>query len=365
MQRVMKKTNYAALFKQRSDGRYIANYKDENGAWRSLTSKDPEVLFEKLENAKKPHAITFADAAGAWETVYRESCNPRTWMNYKPHYEDIVDRYGEYPISDIQGLHVIQDLQRAKARGYSRTIVNTRRTLFNNILNHAVAQGWIPWNVASGIALPKGLPSSKRSAPTDQMIHAIIENCGVPFGMFAMLCLCTGLRKGEALALLKSDIHDGEISVTKSLTFADCDRPRVKSPKSEAGVRAVPIVSILAAPLAEYMAGLKGNILFPNRSYKGSPGNTYMTQSNYDTAWESYCKVADLDGLTAHQLRHGTATLLYEAGVDVYTAKKILGHAKVTTTMEIYTELREKHEKQSVSKMDSYLRNLVRESASG
>ena len=202
-QRAMKKADYAKLFKQRSDGRYIGNYKDESGAWRSLTAKDPEVLFEKLENAKKPRTVTFADAAGAWETVYRESCNPRTWMNYKPHYEDIVDKYGEYPISDIQGLHVIQDLQRAKAQGYSRTIVNTRRTLFNNILNHAVAQGWIPWNVASGIALPKGLPSSKRSAPTDSEIQKIIANRNRYFGMFAFLCLCTGLRKGEALALTK------------------------------------------------------------------------------------------------------------------------------------------------------------------
>lgn len=359
----MKKSDYAKLFKQRADGRYIGNYKDENGEWRSLSSKDPEVLFQKLEDAKKPRTVTFADAAGAWETVYREGCNPRTWQNYKPHYEDIVDKYGKYPISDIQGLHVIQYLQRAKAQGYSRTIINTKRTLFNNILNHAVAQGWIPWNPAVGIKLPKGLPSSKRSAPTDEQIHAIVANCGIPFGIFAMLCLCTGLRKGEALALLKSDIHDGEISVSKSLTFADGDRPKVKSPKSEAGVRTVPIVSILATPLAEYMAGLNGDILFPNRSYNGSPGNTYMTQSNYDTAWGNYVKSAGLDGLTAHQLRHGTATLLYEAGVDVYTAKKILGHAKVSTTMEIYTELREKHEKQSVSKMDSYLRNLVQESA--
>ena len=79
-----------------------------------------------------------------------------------------------------------------------------------------------------------------------------------------------------------------------------------------------------------------------------------MTQSNYDTAWSNYVKSVGLDGLTAHQLRHGTATLLFEAGVDVYTAKKILGHAKVTTTMEIYTELREKKEKQSVDKLDKY-----------
>ena len=361
-QRAMKKADYGKLFTLRSDGRYQTTYRDADGKYHKLCDKDPERLFEKLEEIQKPRPVTFKDAAEAWQIVFRESCNPRTWQNYKPHYEDIVGKYGEYPISDIQGSHVIQDLQRAKAQGYSRTIVNTRRTLFNNILNYAVAQGWIPWNVANGIKLPKGLPSSKRSAPTDSEIQKIIANRKRDFGMFAFLCLCTGLRKGEALALLKSDIHDGEIHVTKSLTFADGDRPKVKSPKSEAGVRTIPIVSILATPLAEYMTGLKGDILFPNRSYNGSPGNTYMTQSNYDTAWGNYVKSVGLDGLTAHQLRHGTATLLYEAGVDVYTAKKILGHAKVSTTMEIYTELREQKEKKSIEKFSTYVAKRVAKS---
>lgn len=351
----MKKQDYAKLFRQREDGRYIGKYKDENGKWHSLSDKDPERLYEKLENAKRPRAVTFADAAGAWESLYRESCNPRTWTNYRPHYEDMLSRYGSINVGDITGQIVVQDIQMAKAQGYSRTIVNTRRTLFNNILNHAVAQGWIPYNPAVGIKLPKGLPSSKRSAPTDEMINTIIQNCDKPFGMFAMLCLCTGLRKGEALALLKSDFKPGEISVTKSLTLLDGMNAKVKEPKSEAGKRTVPILSILQKPLDDYMAKLDGNILFPNRSYNGSPGNTYMTESNYDTAWAHYCEQTGLVGLTAHQLRHGTATLLFEAGVDVYTAKKILGHAKVSTTMEIYTELREQKEKKSVEKLDDYL----------
>lgn len=351
----MKKTDYAKLFIKRKDGRYQTNYKDLSGKWHTISDKDPERLYEKLEEAKKPRQVTFEQAAEAWQTEYRESCNPRTWNNYKPHYEDIVSQYGDIPVTEIAGINVIQDLQRAKAKGYSRTIVNTRRTLFNNILNHAVAQGWIPWNVSQGIKLPKGLPSTKRSAPTDRQINTIIQNYDKPFGMFAFLCLCTGLRKGEALALLKTDISNGEISVTKSLTFADGTRAKVKEPKSEAGKRAVPILSILKQPLDEYMAKVDGNILFPNRSYNGSPGNTYMTQSNYDTAWNNYCKAVGVSDLTAHQLRHGTATLLFEAGVDVYTAKKILGHSKVTTTMEIYTELREQKEKQSISKLDEYL----------
>lgn len=355
----MKKQDYAKMFPRKADGRYQTKYKSADGKWHTLTDKDPERLFERLEEAKKPRAVTFADAAGAWETMYREGCNPRTWINYRPHYEDIVSRYGDIPVAEIQGLHIIQDLQRAKAQGYSRTVVNTRRTLFNNILNYAVAQGWIPWNVAQGIKLPNGLPSSKRSAPDDCAIRTIIQNYKQPFGMFAFLLICTGLRKGEALALTKDDIKDGEIHVTKSLTLLDGARPKLKEPKSEAGKRTVPIVSILAQPLDEYLRQLDGEILFPSRGYNGSPDGQYMSESNYDTAWSNYVKSVGLDGLTAHQLRHGTATLLFEAGVDLYTAKRILGHSKVTTTMEIYTELRERKEQQSVDKLNDYLMKIA------
>jgi len=357
----MKKSDYAKLFTLRKDGRYQGNYKDASGKWHTLTDKDPERLLKKLDDAKKPRPVTFKDAAEAWEREYRESCNPRTWTNYKPHYEDIVERCGSRPVSEIAGIDVIQDLQRAKSMGYSRTVVNSRRTIFNNILNHAVAQGWIPWNVAQGIKLPKGLPSSKRTAPTDEQIRAVLAGKDLPFGMFAYLCLCTGLRKGEALALLKSDVSEGVIHVTKSLTLLDGSAPKVKSPKSEAGNRDVPILSILKGPLEAYIARLDGDVLFPSRGYNGSPDGAYMSQSNYDTAWAAYCAAAGLEGLTAHQLRHGTATLLFEAGVDVYTAKKILGHAKVTTTMEIYTELREKQERQSISKLDEYMSSFSAE----
>lgn len=347
--------DYGKLFTLRADGRYQASYRDPSGKYHKLCDKDPERLYQKLEEMKNPRPTTFGEAAEAWEREFRESCNIRTWMNYKPHYEGIVAAHRDAPVKDIQGIDIIQDLQRAKAMGYSRTIVNTRRVIYNSILNYSVAHGWIPYNVAVGISLPKGLPSSKRSAPTDEQIKTIIQNWRVPFGMFAFLCLCTGLRKGEALALLKSDIKDGNITVTKSLTFLDGSAPKVKSPKSEAGNRTVPILSILAAPLDEYMKSVDGNILFSNRSYNGSPGKTYMTQSNYDTAWDNYVKTVGLDHLTAHQLRHGTATLLYEAGVDVYTAKKMLGHAKVETTLSVYTELRDKHERKSIDKLDTYL----------
>ena len=82
-----------------------------------------------------------------------------------------------------------------------------------------------------------------------------------------------------------------------------------------------------------------------------------MTERAYDVAWSNYCNTTGLN-ITAHRLRHGTATLMYEAGVDVYTAQRILGHANINTTINVYTELREKQKALSISKLNSYMSKI-------
>ena len=89
-----------------------------------------------------------------------------------------------------------------------------------------------------------------------------------------------------------------------------------------------------------------------------------MSERAYEGAWLRYCTAVGLvsdDGkptITAHVLRHATATLLFESGVDVFTTQQILGHANVSTTQEIYEELRQNQQMKSIKKYDKYLGKL-------
>lgn len=58
--------------------------------------------------------------------------------------------------------------------------------------------------------------------------------------------------------------------------------------------------------------------------------------------------------LTAHVMRHGYATMLFEADVDVYTAQKYMGHADIQTTLRIYTHLRQRKQESSTAKLIKY-----------
>lgn len=84
----------------------------------------------------------------------------------------------------------------------------------------------------------------------------------------------------------------------------------------------------------------------------------------YEGAWNRYCQTVGLweDGkptLTAHNLRHGTATLMFELGVDELTAQHILGHSRVEITREIYTDLRAKQAQKSVDKFNVRMRKYI------
>lgn len=367
-----KKINYASMFTLRSDGRYQGYWYDENGKRHSVCDKDPEKLYEKLQ-AKKytpqpKKVITFKDVAEDWQQEHREQIGNGTWKNYKPHYDDIISKYGNLPVAEVSALDVSQDLLAAKARGSSATIVKTRRSLFRMIFDHAIVRGYTNFNPVFAVKLPKGLPKGSRRAPTDKEIKTILKNIDAPFGLFPFLLICTGLRKSEALALTWADIDfkNNVIHVTKALEYTNGASPKIKQPKTEAGMRDVSIVAILKGPLQEAFKRSESSLVFPQpASNRAGKGGGYYGLRAYEGAWQRYCEAVgfvDEEGkptLTAHNLRHGTATLLFESKVDEMTTQRILGHSRIEITREIYTELRDKQLSSSVSKYDAKMKKLM------
>lgn len=358
-----KKINYAAMFTLRKDGRYQVKYTDLTGQ-HTLYDRDPEKLYQKLQAVKEPQEEklpTFREIAENWERQHREEITQRTWTNYESHYKDILARHGDKTIEEVTAQQIANHLTAAKSKGYSATVVNTIRSLYRMIFDYAVAHDYAQFNPVLSVRLPKGLKRGKRVAPKDEQIKKIFDSADLEFGLFPLFLLCTGLRKSEALALTWDDIDlkNNEISVIKSIDYTVGAKPKLKPPKTEAGIRTVPIIDILSEKLQYAYDHRTSEYLFPAQdSTRGGKGGGMMTLRGYEGAWLRYCEDAGFIGddgkptLTAHNLRHGTATLMFELGVDELSAQKILGHSRVEITREIYTELRSKQKMTSVSKFN-------------
>ena len=354
----MQKNKYAEMFTLRKDGRFQGYWREldrdgkPTGKRHAICDPDPERLFRRIQEKHTPVVRSFRAVAEEWEALHSGEVADRTWKNYAPHLADLISIYGDRPVADLSAFDVSQDLLSAKARGFSHTVVNTRRSIWRGIFDYAIAQRDIPYNPAASVKLPRGLKKGKREVPPDAVLNEVIRSgADMEFGFIPFFLLCTGVRRSEALQRKKADLD---------LNAWELHIPRAKS---EAGIRTVPLIEPLREPLKLWLAAHPGPWLFPYLPYNGRTGD-FMTDSNWDTAWGKYCAQRGWTGPTglplygAHNLRHGTATLLYEAGVDVYTMKEVLGHANIQTTLEIYTDLRKGHEKKNVGKFSRSMRKL-------
>ncbi len=85
-----------------------------------------------------------------------------------------------------------------------------------------------------------------------------------------------------------------------------------------------------------------------------------MTGRSYEDAWKKYAESTGIGDITAHNLRHGTATLMLEAKVNVHAAAKSMGHS-VQVMQEIYAELRKEFEQENIDLLNGKIADLIAE----
>lgn len=213
---------------------------------------------------------------------------------------------------------------------------------------------------------PNGRSSKHRKAITAEQ-RQWIEDTPHRAQLPAMIMLYAGLRRGELSALTWADIdlQDRVIHVTKSY---DARHKAIKSTKTAAGMRDVPIPAVLSDFLSAQ----------PRQSVLVCPSahGEYMSDTAWKRLWESYMRDLNkkygkfvgapqrkrreklplvIDTFTPHELRHTFSTMLYDAGVDPLTAREMLGHTDIKTTLSIYTHLSDEKRKKDTQKFDSYL----------
>jgi len=299
-------------------------------AFRGRTDREVWDKIKAYEAEKdKPKTDTFKNVARRFWNELEPTLAPNSMRNYTPAYDRAVDEFGSRLVGQITTAE-IEDYLCTFALTHAKKTVITQRQLIRQILKKAEREGLITHNPAAVAEIPKNLPQKKRSAASRSDVAAIKAHVSDPFGLFPFLIYYTGCRRGEALALRYEDIdrENRRITISKSVYY-DGTHPKLKPPKTEAGIRTVPLLAALAAVLPPKKSGY----IF-SCDGGGSPLPSYL-------ATDLYARWQKLSGVTAtpHQLRHSYATALHEAGIDFKTAQTLLGHAQLSTTMDIYTDI--------------------------
>lgn len=337
----MKKIDYSKLFTLRADGVYCASY-TENGKRKWMYSRDPKNLYEKVQHRNAPKAVTVRKLAEEWEVNHQVGY--KTAEAYRAPIRRLTEYIGDEAAEQVTAQEIQALLYGMGAQSFSRRTVQMQKDVCNMVFRYGVLTGRIKYNPCSSVTLPRNLKKGKRELPPDEAIEAVKRGVNLQFGLFAAICLYAGLRRGEALALRYEDIDRKRkvITVNKSVEFIG-NNPHIKPPKTEAGYREVILLDVLAALIPKG----RGYIFCRD---DGEP----LTKTQYRKRWGAYCLQIGYS-ITAHQLRHGFATILYEAGIPDKDAQELLGHSNITLTRNVYTHIRQTRKQETAAKLNAFV----------
>jgi integrase len=333
---------------RRPDGLYEKSViiEGKRKVFRAKSEKEIEkkMIAYKEEIATGPLLETVVDE---WEEHHFKDLQLSTQKSYKPCMVALKDYFHGEKIRTINAA-ALQSFFNSQPLSFTKKTLRNYRSIVSSIFSFAVRMSYIDSSPVLYTKIEQGKKSKRRQALTDEEIAIITNSLDKPFGLFAYLLLFTGCRRAEALALTYEDIDfkNHIIHINKSVSWEHC-KPYLKEPKTEAGTREVILFDILADKLSR---GTKG-IIFQGK-------NGLMTEKEYRCRWETYQKATGLT-ITAHNIRHGYATLLHEAGIDAKEAQGQLGHADISTTLDVYTNTTKKSRKNTADKMNNYINTQI------
>lgn len=297
-------------------------------------SSDAEVERRMIEYRERiAKGRPFSEVAEEWKGIHFPTLAPNSLKNYRPALARAIKEFGDMSVKEIRPPDVKRFINEFARGGRAQKTVATQLLVLSLALGYAVSEGEIEYNPCTSITPPKGLQKGHRDAAGVEDEEKVKRAAKV--WLLPYLILYTGLRMGEALALTYDDIDREErvIRVTKSVYHTDDGKPHIKKPKTEAGMRTVPILDPL---WRELPVGKGKKYLFSE-----CDGKEPMSAWEWMKRWRAFAAETGVK-CTAHQLRHSYATMLFEMDVDSKVAQDFLGHSTEAMTREIYTHLRQK-----------------------
>lgn len=349
-------------------------YKTVYGATQKEADRKADELRLKLN--KGIDLTKSKDSFEQWAAFWLTSKLIEVGNSQKLQYERCIKRYtdvfGNKKISDVKAYDiqlVINDMalfNENTGKPSSKKLLSMMKHTAQQIFRFAINNRVIDYNPADAVTIPKNAPQESRRALTVEERNWITTTSHKA-QIAAMIMMYAGLRKGELIPLMWSDIdlNEGIINVNKAVEYIG-EKPQIKSTKTKSGIRTVFIPNVLI----EFLKSVPKNTILV---YPNSKGNMH-SKTTFKRWWDSYMLEIDLkygkhpqrtskfdprffgvsiDNITPHMLRHTFCTMMYENGVDVLTAKNQMGHADIKTTLEIYTHLSSDHAKEQMQKMNN------------
>jgi integrase len=300
---------------------------------------------------------------GAWLDKWLDSLEPTglkasTVRNYR----DVVNFYVRPQVGYIRlGRLTPEDVEkmvRALAEaGRSTNTQRIARTVLRRSLNQALRRGYVSRNVVS-LTDPPAVKVNERPVLTAGQVRLLLATLHDDW-LLALYTVTvhTGIRQGEALALRWCDVDLASATVTVAGTL-DRSLKRRTEPKTEKSKRTLALTpqaveALKAQRDRQTFLGTQGSDGLVFTSSKGTP----LFDTTVRRHWKVTAAKLGLPEMHWHDLRHSAATIMLAQGVPIEVVSRVLGHASIRITADVYGHVSPETHRDAAKAMEKAMSN--------
>jgi len=351
---------------QRKDGRYMGRF-EYKGEKFTFYNMDLRLLKKEMQDKRyevehglyaKENKLTVGSWFNTWISEYKEPTVKRGTVNvYQKHYRFYIEeQLGKKRLCDVRPEHIQKLYNDMNKEGYSRNTIELVAVVLGGMYKQAVKNRLVRENPVSLATLPRVAEHKESRVMTidEQKLFLRMAEDSRHYDIF-LLALGTGMRSGELRGLEWSDIDFKNKTIHVTGTLVDVGKEYLKdTPKTLTSRRDIPMLDSIVTLLkrvrkeqsesrlkvGDKWAPKEGldNLVFtmefgtpiPKNSLTVGVNRVVEKINNQGTVFEH---------ITPHTFRHTFATRCIENGMPPQVLKTILGHSKLSMTMDLYSHV--------------------------
>ncbi len=301
-------------------------------AWKEVESLE---ILAKPQDGDKGDTVRSVVARYEAERMPSRQSTVRVYRSFLNNH--VLPKWADTRIQDVQPRPVELWLRELPLSPKSKTHV---RSLMHGLVEFAMWSGLLDIS-RNPISLVQNIGATRRvrkaRSLTAEQFQALLKELHEPFATMALLCVCLGLRISEALALRWADVDwlGSRLSVRRGIV-----EQVVADVKTEGSARAFNLTGQMLERLKSCKQ--RSDCSGAEDWIFASPIKLGRLPYSYTGVWrelERAAEAAKVGHLGTHSFRHTHRSWLDAVGTSVAVQQKMMRHADIRTTMNIYGDV--------------------------
>jgi integrase len=300
--------------------------------------------------------VMFRTLVDQWQATVLPMYKASTQKNHR-HVaaKHLTPRFGDMAVSDITRQEVQAYVAHLTQAGYAPKTIDHIHDVLSAVLRTAMKWGHVQDNSARGVDLPTLKTVRPKWVLTTTQATALLSELPPLAQTMAGVAMLTGLRRGELFVLRWQAVNLAEAHLTVQEAVYE---GAFGTPKTDAGIRRVPLSAPTVALLVKWRARVKRTepeaLVFS--TYSGKP----ISPNNVLRRWIfPACTKLKLPNATWLTFRRTYASWSHDKGVPGKVVAKLMGHTNADVTLNVYTQVMDDSLRTAVDRVGKELFTIV------